>query len=245
MTLFLMAVLGAVLGSFYNVVGTRIPNNQSIVSPRSSCSCGRELKSFELVPVLSYVFLLGKSKCCKTRLSVLYPLSELVTAALFLYGYVLFGPTALFLEFIVLASLFVIITVSDLLYQIIPDEITIAASVILVPFVLITDFSHYLYHLTGAGVAILIMSGIVLFSKGKGMGGGDIKLFILLGFVFGWEGFVSLFILSIFVGLVHAIFMKFVKKTNVIPFVPSIAIATLFTLMSNNGLYHWYISRFF
>lgn len=245
MELFLISVMGLILGSFYNVIATRLPNNESIVSPRSSCICGHVLTPLELVPIFSYLYLFGKSKCCKTKLSILYPLTELMTAGLFVSGYLIFGYTLQFLELLIVASLFVIISVSDLLYQIVPDEVLIAASILLIPFVLITDFPHYLNHLIGAGVAIIIMTAIVLFSKGKGMGGGDIKLFILLGFVFGWEGFVALFILSIFIGLIHAIFSKWIKKTNIIPFIPSIAIATLVTLLSNNYLYHWYIIRFF
>ena len=85
-------ILGLVFGSFYNVVGYRLPNNMSIAFPASHCpNCNHKLKFYELIPVLSYIFLKGKCSSCKKRISIFYPFFELLTAILFTISYLIFG----------------------------------------------------------------------------------------------------------------------------------------------------------
>ena len=89
---FLMFIIGTVFGSFYNVVGYRIPNNESIVFPGSHCTkCGHELKFYELIPIFSYIFLKGKCHKCHDKISLFYPFFEFLTGLLFALSYVSYG----------------------------------------------------------------------------------------------------------------------------------------------------------
>lgn len=99
LTCIMIFISGLVLGSFYNVVGYRLPNNMSIIYPRSHCpNCNHELKFYELIPVISYIFLLGKCKVCKKRISIFYPFFEIITGILFLLSYFVFGLSINFLS---------------------------------------------------------------------------------------------------------------------------------------------------
>src|SRR4051812_148795 len=114
-------VLGAVLGSFFNVVGLRVPEKQSIVRPRSHCpSCKRTLDAKDLVPVLSYIFLRGKCRSCGSRISAVYPAVELATGLLFMLAFYRVGLTGELAVALTFISLLVIIFVSDIAYMIIP-----------------------------------------------------------------------------------------------------------------------------
>ena len=85
-------MLGLVLGSFYNVLGYRLPKKESIVFPSSHCpNCNHQLKFWDLIPVLSYIFLQGKCHYCKKKISIIYPIIELATAILFVTSYYIFG----------------------------------------------------------------------------------------------------------------------------------------------------------
>ena len=88
----IMFVFGTIFGSFYNVVGDRLPNNESIIKPGSHCpKCGHFLKPLELIPILSYLFQGGKCKNCGKKIPIFYPMFELITGLLFLLTYIIFG----------------------------------------------------------------------------------------------------------------------------------------------------------
>ena len=117
-------ILGLIFGSFFNVVGLRIPKKQSIVYPNSHCPrCQHELAWYENIPVVSYLFLRGKCHHCHMKISPIYPVFELITGSLFAFSFVQFGFTREFIIAILFISLLVIITVSDIHYMIIPDQV--------------------------------------------------------------------------------------------------------------------------
>lgn len=120
----LLFIYGILFGSFYNVVGLRVPVGQSIVSPRSACpTCGHQLRAFELIPVLSYLFQGGKCRVCKTGISPIYPIIELFTGVLFATAPLVVGWGSELLIALTLISLFIIILVSDVAYMLIPDKV--------------------------------------------------------------------------------------------------------------------------
>ena len=120
-------ILGLVCGSFYNVVGLRVPLGQSLVRPPSSCpSCGHRLTARDLFPVLSYMVSRGRCRHCAASVPALYPAGELATGLLFLWAYLRFGPTIQGLIGVLLASLAVIVTVSDMRYMRIPNAVLLA-----------------------------------------------------------------------------------------------------------------------
>lgn len=226
----LIFVYGLLLGSFYNVVGLRVPVKQSIVAPRSACpKCKHQLKWFELIPVISYIIQGGKCRQCKTVISPVYPLVELTTGLLFATAPLLLGWN---LELVVtwtLISLFMIIFVSDITYMLIPDKILIVfAGIFLVERIFI-PLTPWWDSILGAAVGFTMLLVIAIVSKG-GMGGGDIKLFALVGFIVGTKVLLLSFFLATLFGAIYGaigLLFKFVKRGKPMPFGPFIASGTL------------------
>jgi leader peptidase (prepilin peptidase)/N-methyltransferase len=223
-------IYGLILGSFYNVVGLRVPLKKSIVAPRSSCSkCGNQLSAYELIPIISYLFLKGKCRGCQSRISPIYPIFELLTGILFATAPLVIGWSGELVVALSLISMFMIIIVSDIHYMIIPDKILIWFAGV---FLLVRIFWHlspWWDSLLGAITGFALLLVISLISKG-GMGMGDVKLYALLGFVLGFKLVLLSFFLSTLFGAViggFALIFKIVKRKQPIPFGPFIAAGTL------------------
>ena len=238
-----LGIIGLTLGSFYNVVGLRVPVKQSIVKPRSACpQCNHTLSAAELIPVLSYVFQRGKCRSCKAPISPLYPFIELITAVLFAVSPLIVGWGNELLLSLALISLLVIITVSDLAYMLIPDKVLLfftALFVVLVPFV---DTMNIVDSLFGAAVGFGILLMIALLSKG-GMGGGDIKLFAVIGFALGVKHVVLSLFFAVTYGSVLGILLIMtgvVKRKQPIPFGPFIALGALTAYFYGDAFVKWY-----
>ncbi|PFJ29141.1 prepilin peptidase [Bacillus thuringiensis] len=235
-------LFGLLFGSFFNVVGLRVPKGESIAFPGSHCTvCDRKLKWYELVPVLSYVFLLGKCRKCKTKISPLYPIMELITGILFAFTCYVFGLTLTTVFVLLIASMMVIITVSDITTQLIPNKILLVFSIVLIPLALYIKNVTWQGALIGFATAFGINLFILLISKGKGMGGGDIKLFLLLGTILGWKAFLTLFFVSVIIGVFVGLGFKITKGAKEFPFGPSIALGTIITIFYGNGIINWYL----
>ena len=234
-----MFVFGTVFGSFYNVVGDRLPDGKSIVKPGSHCpKCGHELKPLELIPILSYLFQGGKCKNCKCHIPVIHPIFEFFTGALFALTYKVFnGFTVDFFIAITFISALLIIIVSDINYYIIPDEILIIALVTMAILVVVSKGFMGLLSCTLNGlIAFVVMlliklMGDYLFKK-ESMGGGDIKLLFMFGFSLGWEmALLTIFFGSI-IGLPISLIILYKKKTNIIPFGPFLSMGAMVILLS-------------
>ncbi|PLS01308.1 prepilin peptidase [Neobacillus cucumis] len=230
MILILFFIYGLVLGSFYNVVGLRVPLKQSIVTPRSACpTCGHQLTPFELIPVLSYMLQKGKCRGCQSRISPIYPTFELVTGILFALAPYFVGWSGELVVALTFISLFMIITVSDIHYMIIPDKILIWFAGIFLLERIIWPLTPWWDSLLGAITGFLLLLTIAIVSKG-GMGFGDVKLYALIGFVLGFKLVLLSFFLSTLYGAVIgglALLLRIVKKRQPIPFGPFIAAGTL------------------
>lgn len=238
----LFFVFGLMSGSFFNVVGLRIPKKESIVFPGSHCTvCNHELKWFELIPVFSYLFLLGKCRKCKTGISPIYPIIELITGILFAWTCYVFGLTLNTVFVLLLISMMVILTVSDISTQLIPDKILIVFSVVLIPLAFYIQTVNWKTALIGLGVSFAINLFMILISKGRGIGGGDVKLFLLLGLILGWKMFLALFLISVVIGLFVGLGFRFTKKVKEFPFGPSIAVATVIIIFYGTAIINWYI----
>lgn len=236
---------GLLLGSFYNVVGLRIPNNQSIVVPRSACPrCKHTLTALELIPVVSYVIQRGKCRNCGISISPLYPFVELLTGVLFAISPLLVGWSYELIIALTLISLFMIILVSDLTYMLIPDKILLIFLGIFIVERIIYPLNPWYDSLIGAFVGFTLLLLIAYVSKG-GMGGGDIKLFGLLGLVLGWKTVLLSFFLSTFIGVILGAFGMLAgkyKKREPMPFGPSIMIGTLIAYFFGEQLLSWYLA---
>lgn len=238
-------LIGLVLGSFYNVVGLRVPVKQSIVTPRSSCpTCARKLSPYELVPVFSYLFQRGKCRGCSSSISPIYALVEFVTALLFATAPFLVGWSKELLISYGLISLVVIIFVSDTIYMLIPDHILIFFAGYFVLGRIIVPMDPWYSPLIGAVGGFLFLLLIVVVSKG-GMGGGDIKLFAVLGIVFGFQELILVFFFSTLFGTiigVTGVVIGKVKRKQYIPFGPFVALGSLITYFYGDQLLQLYLN---
>jgi len=225
-------ILGTVLGSFYNVVGYRIPKGESIVSPPSHCpKCNHRLTAAELIPILSYMLLGGKCKNCRTKISFFYPFFELFTGVCFALSYLVFGINSIELWIaLVFLSTLIIVIISDYQTMIIADEVLLFALFIISLLLIFQGgFGLLLTSLVNGIIAFLFMWLIKVFGdfifKKESMGGGDVKLMFLFGLYFGWEMAVISIFLSAFIGLPISLVILFLKKNNVIPYGPFLSLA--------------------
>jgi len=243
----IFGIFGLVLGSFYNVVGLRVPKGESIVNPPSHCtSCGKRLTAFELIPVLSYLIQRGKCKGCGVKVSPIYCFTEIVTALLFALCYVKFGFTAELAVALLFVSLLVIINVSDIAYMLIPNKILLFFLPFLIVSRIVSPLEPWWDSLLGAVIGFSVLLLIAVVSKG-GMGGGDIKLFLLIGLVLGTiHTLLTLFLASVVGMIVGGIVLKVRgqgRKTP-LPFGPSIAVGALLAYFYGDQLIEWYWQLF-
>lgn len=241
----LFFIYGLIFGSFYNVVGLRLPKNESIVTPPSHCTiCDRRLTIKDLVPVFSFVFLKGKCRGCGTKINWIYPVIELVTGGLFAFAFYQLGFSWELIVAILFISMLVIITVSDLAYMLIPDKVLLFFGVLLIIARILSPLEPWWDSIIGAAGGFGILLLIAILSKG-GMGGGDIKLFAVIGLVLGMIPtlltlFFAAFIGAI-VGVIHLRRSKQGRKTPV-PFGPSIALAAIVVYFYGKQILDWYIN---
>lgn len=229
-------LLGTIFGSFYNVVGDRLPNGESIVTPRSHCPhCNHYLTPIELIPIFSYLIQGGKCKKCKKKIPVFHPLFEFCSGVLFAFSYYIFRFTPELVIALTFVSMLLIIFVSDVKTMIIPDEVLIVFGLLLIFEIFsFNGFQYLLKSLANGVISMLIMYGIKLFGdflfKKESMGGGDIKLLFLFGVVLGWQlAIMSVFVGS-FIGLPVAIFILHLKKNHEIPFGPFLSLGAIILL---------------
>lgn len=241
-------IYGLMLGSFYNVVGYRIPNNLSIVRPGSFCpKCNHELKWYELIPVFSFLIQKGKCRKCKCKISLFYPFIELSTGILFLVSYLIFGFSLEFIIALLIVSFLVIVIVSDFSYLIIPDEVTMFFSIACIALQLtLKGWQYALSSCLFGAILFLIMYLVMLIGskimKEEALGGGDVKLMFFVGSCLNVINPINIFDLSTFIVLLNGFFEIFLssliaspfalynffsKKGRVIPFGPFILLALL------------------
>lgn len=263
-------ILGTCVGSFLNVCIWRLPQNKSIVTPRSYCPhCRAPIKGYDNIPLVSYLTLRGRCRNCRKRISPRYFIVELLTGmifALFYFNYYS-HPENLFI-YLLLASALIAITFIDFEHKLIPDMITypgivigLLASLVVkhqAPFI----FSHIprLDSLIDSLLGLLAGGGILwaiaILSRG-GMGGGDIKLGAMIGAFLGWQATLLTLLLAFFAGAVVGIILMLLKlitskslkaawrkRKEFIPFGPYLALATLVTILKGQIILDWYFRIF-
>ena len=254
----LIFALGLVIGSFLNVCIYRLPQGLSIHSPRRSfCpECRSQIRFYDNIPVLSYLFLRGHCRSCDTQISWVYPLVELTTGILFLFSLYRFGPTLALLHSCLLISLLISIAWIDARWYIIPNVIILVGLITGAAVALLIALTHdtpgYLIeHLIGAvagGVSILLIAaaGTLLFRK-RAMGGGDIKLMILIGlFLGGWPHLLIVIITSAFTGSIVGLSLIALGKKSGggsrIPYGPFLALGATLDLFWGHQIWNWYLT---
>lgn len=224
-------VFGTIMGSFYNVVGYRLPNGMSLVTPASHCpNCNKMLKPLELIPIISYLLQGGKCKHCHKKIAIFYPIFEFITGSLFALSYLKFGLTSELIVAITFSSSLLVVAISDIKYMIIPDEVLLFSGVILIIERLFygSDFLFLLLDAVIPFVVLILLKllGDTIFKK-ESLGGGDIKLMVIFGLVIGWQACIVAIVLASFIALPISLIILYIKKTNVIPFGPFLSLAAL------------------
>lgn len=226
-------VLGAVLASFGGVVGYRLPKKMKVMGvERSQCDhCERQLKWYELFPIVSFLVSGGKCGMCKKRIPVIYTVVELLTGGLYAFSFLKYGFSVELLLACSLILLCAIIFVSDLLYFIISDKVLIVFFIWFLVLQAVFEYRSWLDAVAGGLLGFCFLLLLAILSKG-GIGGGDIKLMGVLGLMLGFQGaYLTLMIASV-VGVLVAIVGLLAKKYNrktAIPFGPYLAVGALVT----------------
>ena len=231
-------IFGTVLGSFYNVVGYRLPKGESLLYPASHCTnCNHRLTPIELIPIFSFLLQGGKCKNCKKKISWFYPIFEMSSGILFALAYVIFGFSMEFVIAITFISMLLIIVLSDYEYMIIPDEVLIFFGLLLSIEIGIGYGWQTLLSQLGQGVLAFVLMfllkqfGNLLFKK-ESMGDGDIKLMAVFGLVLGFPMAVLSIFLGSFIGLPISIILLKKKSTHIIPFGPFLSAGALIILLT-------------
>lgn len=270
--------LGLLVGSFLNVVIHRLPKMMeaewreqceellcvapsekkqdstpspyNLIVPRSRCPhCGHGIKSYENIPVISYLFLRGKCSACKAPISLRYPIIELVTGLLSLAVIYVFGPTAAGLAALVMTWCLVALTMIDFDTQLLPDSITLPLvwlGLIVNYFGLFTSLESALWGAVGGYLFLWSIYWLFKLLTGKeGMGYGDFKLLAALGAWFGWAYLPQIILLSACVGALVGIALMIIKRRGKdipIPFGPYLAAAGWIALIWGDQINRYYLS---
>ncbi|MBU0674221.1 MAG: prepilin peptidase [Proteobacteria bacterium] len=246
------ALLGAIVGSFLNVVILRLPDPEgSIVFPGSHCpGCGKPIRWFDNIPILSFFLLLGKCRGCSMKISWQYPVVETIMAGLGFFLFRTFPPVEASIYFPFAAALLAIIFI-DAAHQIIPDVISLPGIVagFLASFFnpLVSWQSSSLGILAGGGSLYLIAMTYYLITRREGMGGGDIKLLAMIGAFLGWQALPFVVFGSSLLGTVVGI-GAMIKQgkggKTVIPYGPFLSIAALVYLFFSVEIQQFFIMFF-
>ena len=245
----LIFILGLIVGSFSNVCIYRIPRNESIIYPASHCpKCRSKIKPVDNIPLLSYILLKGRCRNCKSKISIQYPIVELITGLIYLIIYLTYGLGVQTLIYIILSSALMIIAFIDLNQQIVPDVISLPGIIIgfilsfFVPY--ISFINSALGVLVGGGIILIIgMAGSVIFKK-EAMGGGDVKLAAMIGAFLGWRYIIISLFLGFFVGALAGIILilsKIKSREDTVPFGPFIILGSFITLLWGEKIISCYI----
>ncbi len=236
-------IFGLLFGSFSNVLIYRIPRGESIVFPPSHCpNCGARIKPYDNIPVISYIVLKGKCRSCHEPISIRYPVIELSVGILFLLNFLLFGLSVNFLRFLVFTYSLFLLSATDLMYMVIPDQISIPA----LSFGLIIDlFLHlslklYLIHFVGgavSGMLIILLIKVIgkAIWKKEVMGSGDIFLMGIIGAYIGIYYILPTLFWGALLGSIYGIALIIRKKGNrssMVPFGPFLALGSIVSLVT-------------
>ncbi len=235
--LIIFFILGSIFGSFINVLILRYKTGRSFVTGRSQCfSCSKKLEWYELVPIFSYIFLRGKCLGCRSRISVQYPIIELLTAVIFSAIFWKVGLSMLLPLYLFSASLLVAIFIYDLKHKIIPNEMVFSFNFLALLILISNNFSMSAYDTT-----LNFLAGPILFtffwffwfiSNGKWMGFGDAKLALGVGWLLGLYGGIFAIMSAFWIGALISIIILSIQAFNIkkygismkseIPFAPFI-----------------------
>jgi leader peptidase (prepilin peptidase)/N-methyltransferase len=244
----LAGILGAVIGSFLNVVAYRLPRGESLSHPPSHCpNCGQPVKPYDNVPVLSWLLLRGRCRHCNEPISPRYPIVEAGTALLCALVVIVKGPDEDAIIGIVLVLLLVPVTLIDLDTHTIPNKITYPGFVVGLALIAVLETDALAEHLIASAAAGGFLF-VAWFAYPRGMGMGDVKLAFVLGIFLGRAvapAMFTAFIAGALVGglVIARMGVKEGRKAG-IPFGPWLALGGVVGLLTGDAIVDWYADSF-
>ncbi|WP_417029852.1 prepilin peptidase [Blautia sp.] len=236
-------IFGITIGSFLNVCIYRIPLHQSIVTVSYHCmTCGRKLKWYDMVPVFSWLLLGGKCRSCKSKISLQYPVIELLNGILYVVICLVNGMDLFSLIYCLMTSALLTLSLIDWRTYEIPPGINgflfilgVAAAVL--------DRGNLLSHLAGMVCVSGFLGILYLISRGRAIGGGDIKLMFACGLILGWKQIILAFLLGCIIGsVIHLIRIRVQGEGHVLAMGPYLSAGIFLAALWGNAWISWYIS---
>ena len=238
-------LFGIVIGSFLNVCIYRLPNREDIVKTRSHCmTCGHTLKWYDMFPLFSYLFLRGRCRYCKAKLSAQYPLIEALNGILYVVIVLLHGVNADSLLLCLLASALLVLSVIDFRTYEIPLGINL--------FILALgavrtalDYRSIVDHLIGLFAVSVVLAVLYYATKGRAIGGGDVKLMAACGLFLGWKLVIFAFLAGCVLGaVIHVLRMKLSGQDHVLAMGPYLSAGVFIAALWGERLINWYLAQF-
>lgn len=233
----LFFLLGSVIGSFLNVLAYRIPIKESIVKGRSHCTtCGKQILNRDLIPIFSWIFLRGRCRFCKEKISPRYMIVELITALSYLAAFLVIGLDIKLIYALLLFPVLITLSLWDIDRKEIPYTCSIIIAVLGIASFFTAEMPWY-EHLIGA--AIIAVPFAVLCFLGA-MGGGDVQLMAAAGLLLGWE-VIPAAMIGIILGAIAGIIIKSLTKRNLIVFGPFLSVGIAAGLLWGQNIIEAYL----
>ncbi len=238
-------IYGIIIGSFLNVCIYRLPLQENIVTTRSHCmKCGYQLRWYDLVPLFSYMLLGGRCRKCKEKISVQYPLIEALNGFFYVLVVAVCGVSIEALLYCLLCSALIVLSVIDFRTYEIPVGINYFIAVLGVARIA-TDCANWLQYLIGMICVSVFLLLLYWMTKGRGIGGGDIKLMAASGLLLGWQLNILAFVLGCILGsVIHLIRMRFSEEGNVLALGPYLAAGIAISALWGTDLIGWYLTLY-
>ena len=242
-------VYGIMFGSFMNVCIYRIPKEESVVYIQSHCvNCNKKIPWYDLIPLLSYFILRGKCRSCKSKISIQYPLIELLNGLLYVLTFIVMGwSITTVLSCFVISALIVLSIIDFRTYTIniwINIFILVMGIIKLITEIIETsDLSLIIYYLLGLVSVSGFLLIIYLVTSGRGIGMGDVNLMAAAGIFLGVKLIVLAFLLGCILGsIIHMILIRFFKHDRVLAFGPYLSFGIIISILYGESLIAWYIN---
>lgn len=243
--LFIALLYGLIIGSFLNVCIYRIPEGKTVVTERSHCmECGYQLSWYDMIPVASYLVLRGRCRKCKAKISVQYPLIEAANGILYVVVFLVCGVTLTSVFYCLLGSALIVLSVIDLRTYEIPISINIFI-LVLGLIHLAVDYTNWLEYVIGLAAISVPLEVILLVSKGRAIGGGDVKLMAAAGLLLGWKCIVLALVIGCIAGsIIHIIRMRAAGAERVLAMGPYLALGIMISALWGTQMISWYLNLF-
>jgi leader peptidase (prepilin peptidase) / N-methyltransferase len=244
------AVFGLMVGSFLNVCIFRLPRHESIVSPGSRCAnCDRPLAWYENVPIVSWLLLRARCRTCGERISWIYPLIEVCTAAIFAAVYLLYGPSMLGAARLLFACALLVLFAIDLEHQILPNVITLPGIVVGLAFSVFAPpgwRDALIGIVLGGAIPWAIAEAYFRIRGEEGLGMGDVKMLAMIGAFLGWKLMLLTLMLASLTG--SLVGLGFIAaghgRKYALPFGTFLAVGAVVAAVAGDSLLAWYLSQY-